>query len=256
MRRAAPAQWHVPRGSQSVSHMLAKSAVAAVLAAVVTASSCGGDDNADSGGRGLRASSAPGLTAVCRDLANTSRARILCPRWLPSPLARHGGLSAIGVQRAVPQPCSYFIEALAKGHVRAEAQDPFHFIIGGRCKRFSLAVTGDRRWPVRPNKQDYLALVGERSLRPGETSAPLELPIVIGRETIAKEPGLLCRVTPYPDGGLHGGHYALIWNEGNDGYVISFHYPRGDRRRPPTFREVRDLRRAALSMTEVTRSSS
>jgi hypothetical protein len=241
-----------PSRIQVGSRMLARSAVASVLAAVVIASSCGGDDeNADSGGRGARSLSPPELTAVCRDLVNTSRARILCPRWLPSPLARNGGLSAIDVQRSVPQTCGYFIEALAKGHAAADAQSPFHFIIGGRCKRFSLAVAGDRRWPVRPNKQEYLALVGERSLRPGETSAPLQLPVVIGRETIGGRPGLLCRITPYPDGGLHGGHYALIWNEGNDGYVISFHYRRGDDRLPPTSLEVRDLRRTALSMTEV-----
>jgi len=233
--------------------MLVRSAAAAALAVVVIASSCGGADKTGGSGAGpsARSSSPPELTAACRKLVTTSRARILCPRWLPTSPAQNNGLSAIDVQRAVPQTCGYFIEALGEGLAGADAEIPFHFIIGGRCNQFSLAVAGDGRWPVRPNKQDYLALVGERSLRPGETSAPLELPVVIGRETIGGRPGLLCRITPYPDGGLHGGHYALIWNEGNDGYVISFHYRRGDDRRPPTSREVRDLRRAARSMTEV-----
>jgi hypothetical protein len=181
------------------------------------------------------------IASACRELAQTSRTTILCPTWLPT---------TVDVQRSIPQACSYFIEALAKGYTGQEAL-PFHFIVAGRCRPFSLAVRPDGRWPVRPNKRDYLSLVGERSLRPGASSAPLELPLVIGQETVDGKPALLCRIAPYPNGGLHGGHYALIWNDGGDGYVVSMHYGRGDSARAPTSQNIRDLRRAARSMADV-----
>ncbi len=60
---------------------------------------------------------------------------------------------------------------------------------------------------------------------------------------------LVLTVAPFQrGGGVHGGHYALVWNQGGNGYAVSFHYPRADLGKPPRLREIRALTRAAESM--------
>jgi hypothetical protein len=125
---------------------------------------------------------------------------------------------------------------------------PFHVIFGGRCGRFSLR-TRNGHWPRSPNEQDFLGLVARRSLKPGQKRAPLQLPRVAAQVSVGRRPALLCVIAPYPDGGIHGGHYVVVWDRGNAGYVMSFHYPRGDRRLKPRGSDVRALLRAATSMT-------
>jgi hypothetical protein len=189
------------------------------------------------GGSGV-ARPADNFPAACRKLDTHQRVRVLCPRSLPDPGRGHV---------LVDSGCTYLVELMARRFDKS-GKRPFHMLFGGRCRPYSLA-TKNRHWPRSPQEgADGMGLVVRGSFRPGQKKAPLESPRAIERLSVSGEPALLCAVAPYPDGGIHGGHYVLIWNQRHAGYVMSFHYPRGDRREPPRGSDVRALRRAAESM--------
>lgn len=49
-------------------------------------------------------------------------------------------------------------------------------------------------------------------------------PRVLRRVNIGGHRGLLLRQAAYPNGGVHGGHIAAIWNQGANGHVLSLHF--------------------------------
>lgn len=109
------------------------------------------------------------------------------------------------------------------------------------------------RWPPGADSQGFP--VGSRLYSRYLRLTPSS---VVARVAVNGRPALVLRVGPYPDGGIHGGHYAIVWNGVGAGYVLSFHYHRGDpasegvdRPRPPRRRDIRALTRAAGSMTAV-----
>ena len=74
------------------------------------------------------------------------------------------------------------------------------------------------------------------------------------RTTVGRAPALLLRVADYPDGGVHGGHLALVWNQDGSGYTLSLHFADRSRRTPgeretallETARTMRRFTRAGL----------
>jgi hypothetical protein len=62
---------------------------------------------------------------------------------------------------------------------------------------------------------------------------------------------LLPRVADYPDGGVHGGHLAVVWNQGQAGYALSTHFAEHSRRS----QRQAALLRAATTMSRFTASS-
>ena len=46
----------------------------------------------------------------------------------------------------------------------------------------------------------------------------------IREASVARHPALLLTVAGFPAGGIHGGHVAVVWNQGSDGYVLSMHF--------------------------------
>jgi hypothetical protein len=46
----------------------------------------------------------------------------------------------------------------------------------------------------------------------------------LGRTTIADHPALLLQAAGFPDGGIHGGHLVVVWNQDGAGYVLSMHF--------------------------------
>lgn len=71
-----------------------------------------------------------------------------------------------------------------------------------------------------------LGLVGSRPLAPGQSHGqeePARLTLV-RRTKAAAHAALLLSVGGYPDGGVHGGHLAVVWNQGVDGYALSMHF--------------------------------
>lgn len=114
----------------------------------------------------------------------------------------------------------------------AAAGDPSHVLAGGRRGRFSLETT-DGKWPADTDLPRDLGLLGAKPLKPGqrhdeERRVRLRL---VGRSSLGKHPALLLKVTDYPDGGVHGGHLAIIWNQGDHGYALSLHFDERSKRK-------------------------
>jgi hypothetical protein len=190
---------------------------------------------------------------VGRELAKScglieATAVVRCPTWLPAPPSRDGR-PAFHVAKADfdGSDCAYLTEL---HHLRVDdfAVHPYHVWFGGRCRPFDLRRTRGR-WPPRPNPRDYLALVVSAPEQPGQRRPPgLSRPRIVGTTSVRGGRALVLAVDPFPRGGLHGGHYVLVFNQGGDGYMVSLHYPGGDRGRPPTLAQLRALTRSAASM--------
>lgn len=197
---------------------------------------------------------------VRRDLAATCRAIdaqptvVRCPGWLPAPARRDGAPAFLVGHRDIDDSkCGYLTELHLRGGQPGgppadPSRYPFHVWFGGHCAPFPMRAD-DGRWPPVPNRTSYLGLVG---VAPGITGGlsreRLVRPRVVARTSVRGRAALILAVEPFPRGGIHGGHYAIVWNEGGDGYAISFHGIGGDRGLDPTPREVRVLIRAAASM--------
>lgn len=192
------------------------------------------------------------LERACAELGATERMPVLCPSWLPR--ARPGSMRYAGYKLSHEDfetgRCVYLTQMGYAG--RGEGRSvPFHVLFGGRCGGFPMA-TSSGRWPARELDED-LRLTTEYGSPPDER---LIRPRVAARVTVNGQPALVLRVRHAPVGGIHGGHYAIVWNTQGAGYVLSFHYYRGDsdfeqveRALPPRRSDVHALVRAAQSMT-------
>jgi hypothetical protein len=152
-------------------------------------------------------------TRRCHELVSSSGLRVRCPG--PLPRARRWRARVLDNRR-----CEYLVDINAMPSGRLAA---YHVLAGGRCGAFSLAVTRGR-WPARLSRYRDLRLIGLKGLRPGQTTferVPLSL---LRRARVDGRPGLLLKAAPFPTGGVHGGHIAVVWNQGDAGYAISIHF--------------------------------
>lgn len=215
-----------------------------VIAAVaLTTASCGNDD----GGRPAPPATAPirlpgTVDDACRQAAAAVAARVLCPPSGGRPPAlvevRHGDLA--------PEPCAYLVNLDTRRRDPRDAR-PFHVLIGGSCEPFALSADSGR-WAVDPPAS--LRLVSSPPLVLGQPPR-LTRPYVLARRRVRGHPALLLRSDPFPEGGLHGGHYTLVWNEDGRGYAVGVHYASGDRTRAPRPDQIAALARLATSMRRV-----
>jgi hypothetical protein len=175
----------------------------------------------------------------CAALAPRRAVRVLCPTALPTAdwFVRYqtlrGGRS----------------EYLTSLETRpAGSGTAFHALAGGRRKRFSLATRAGA-WPMNIGLARDLGLVGAKPLNPGQPPGHEHRvrPKLLRRTTVRRNPALLLAVARYPDGGVHGGHLAVVWNQGDDGYTLSLHFTaRGARHRA---QQQSVLVRAAAAMS-------
>jgi hypothetical protein len=47
---------------------------------------------------------------------------------------------------------------------------------------------------------------------------------VVGRSHVGRSRALVLRAADFPDGGIHGGHLGVIWNEAGSGYTLTIHF--------------------------------
>jgi hypothetical protein len=132
----------------------------------------------------------------------------------------------------------------------------FHVLAGGRSRPFSLSSTASGGWPRDPRLPRDLGLIGSESRKRGQRSLRERRirPRLIRRTTVSTHSALLLRVADYPDGGVHGGHLAVVWNQGEAGYALSIHFSERDRHSPSEREAV--LLEVAGSMSRFTAAGS
>jgi len=134
--------------------------------------------------------------------------------------------------------------------------DPFHVLAGGRRGNFSLTTTTDGDWPVDVpvpsptccalTPRD-LELIGARPGKQPDIWEPVQLKLR-RRTTVAHHAALLLMAAGYPDGGVHGGHLVVVWNQGHDGYALSMHFAEHGKRTSSEQEAV--VLRAATAMSD------
>lgn len=99
---------------------------------------------------------------------------------------------------------SYMID-VSNGFSR-RAPHVFHMIIGGQRRPFG----------------------------PGLTRIEPELGVIaptrVGTAAVHRTRAAVLQAAPYPQGGIHGGHVVVLWNERGRGYLVSAHGSRMARR--------------------------
>jgi hypothetical protein len=122
--------------------------------------------------------------------------------------------------------------------------------VGGTCTPFSLRTEGGH-WPVHPASAGYLGLVSDAPRIPTDQSPGLITPRVVGEEHLLGLHALVLWIAPSPAGGLHGGHYAIVWDEDHAGYVVTVHYLRGGRGLPSRASDLDALERTIADLRHV-----
>lgn len=196
---------------------------------------CGDGPARDDGLEALPASA----VALCSALAPRRDIPVLCPARLPA------GRWYVRYQTLRGGRSEYLTNLDTKP---ALSGDPYHVLAGGRRGRFSLR-TDRGRWPADAGLARDLGLVGAHPLKPGQRhdeQRPMR-PAVMRRAEVAGHAALLLQIAGYPAGGVHGGHLAVVWNQGRDGYALSLHF--ADRSVRPRSEQEALLLAAAAAMS-------
>ena len=163
----------------------------------------------------------PTVERHCASIARTRQVGVLCPRTLPA------GRWIVNHESLRVGRCQYLVDLETRP---AGASDPFHVLAGGRCGRFPLAVRRGR-WPADVHLPRDLGLIGAKPLTPGGSPDVQHVRLrVLRRARVAGHAALLLLAAPYPDGGVHGGHTVVVWNQHGDGYTLTMHFHASDRR--------------------------
>jgi hypothetical protein len=199
---------------------------------------CGGGEGEGRAADRAALVDSPSLAGVvardCAALAETERMPVLCPSWLPSVRSwpdRYDGYS-LSQRDFERNRCRYLTQMGYRGP-GAGGRVPFHVLFGGTCGQLPLTVR-DGRWPSRLPARAHEDLYARYLRLPTGTWAPgrarprVNRPRVVGRATVAGKPALLLQLDRHPRGGIHGGHYAIVWNADGAGHALSLHYDRGD----------------------------
>jgi hypothetical protein len=177
----------------------------------------------------------------CAALASGRDVAVLCPTRLPKARWKVAHQTLRGGR------LEYLIDLETN---RTGSGDPFHVLAGGRHGRFLLNTTNGK-WPTNTGLTRDLGLVGAKPLKPGqrhEQQQPVRLKLV-RRSTVGEYLALLLEVADYPDGGVHGGHLAVVWNQQRDGYVLSMHFAEQSTRTRPQQEAV--LHQTATAMSRL-----
>jgi hypothetical protein len=97
----------------------------------------------------------------------------------------------------------------------------YHALAGGRVGRFPLRVRRGA-WPAALPLARDLGLLGARQDRRGRWH-PVRLEVVRSAR-VRSSRALVIRAAEFPDGGIHGGHLGVVWNEGRSGYTLTIHF--------------------------------
>jgi hypothetical protein len=192
-------------------------------------------------GGDLLVESPPGVADVCP--ASQTRMPARCPAVIPTPNDGWGRARLLD-----GHPCEYLVDVEPGSSAGSGAGGAiYHFLFGGRCRPFDLAIERGR-WPARGFIGRDLRLVGRLPLKPGQSGGfRPDRPRVIRRLRVGSQPGLVLRYRPQPLTTVHTGHLAIVWNEATAGYAASGH-PSDPRTGRSERRAIKALRGTAVNM--------
>jgi len=183
----------------------------ALLAAALLAG-CGGGGPAPELPPGARLAPSPAtLTNLCDRAAQRADVPVRCPKRLPA----HRGRGVAKVQAFGKTSGAYLLD-IENGFAGGEPH-AFHLLVGGQREPFGRNWDGiDEQLRVTTRKVTIPMRGGGRFTQ--------QLPArQIGTARVRGNDAVVLREPPYPQGGLHGGHVVVLWNEGGHGYLVSVH---------------------------------
>jgi hypothetical protein len=180
-------------------------AMIAAFAALAILAGCGGKD-ATTGGDGASDGLSPAPPSVERGCARAARTvgfGVLCPSRWPAGSGR--------VEHDFSRPPGAYLLDFANGFAVRGAK-VFHLMLGGQRRPFGAFDEGLR--------VSTLQLV---PMRGGGTFTAGLPPRRIDTAKVHGKPARIFQEPRYPQGGIHGGHILVAWNEHDHGYLVSLH---------------------------------
>jgi hypothetical protein len=151
------------------------------------------------------------IAAGCDRVAERSAFPVLCPvTWPP-----HRGPGRPELRVFANAPDAYLID-VSNGFSR-RGPHVFHVLLGGQSRPVGPGLTG-----VEP----ALRVTTRRATIPmkgGGKFVQTRPARRIGSATVHGNRAAVLKEPPYPQGGLHGGHVVILWNQDGHAYLVSAH---------------------------------
>lgn len=186
---------------------------ALVALAVIMLTGCG--EGSERAARGSPLPPAPtGVADGCREAAETASFAVLCPaRWPATGRPARVRLRLYGGAGA------YLLEAQSGFGSRSPV---FHVLFGGQDERFTPRFEGSGK-QLRLTTRRVTTPI-HKGGEPTDRVFVVERPARrIGTTRVHGRNAAIIRAPPYPQGGIHGDHAVIMWNEGGNGYLVSAH---------------------------------
>jgi hypothetical protein len=151
------------------------------------------------------------ITNACARAATHAAFPVLCPARWPSPRGR----GAPKARRFGKASDIYLINAengfnRRGGHV-------YHLLVGGQRQPLGPEAAGvDPEFFITTRKVTTPTRGGGASVQQLPARRIASARVHDARAVVVRQP-------PYPEGGLHGGHVIVLWNEDGHGYFVSVH---------------------------------
>jgi hypothetical protein len=159
-----------------------------------------------------------GIGDSCREVAADVDFEVLCPgKWPQATRPARTRLRPIGGSGTH----AYLLEANESFGPRSPV---FHVLLGGRDQPFPPSFARAGRDLRVPTRDIVVPIHSGPGGGPSRGTFVQERPARrIGTTTVHGERAAVLVAPPYPQGGIHGGHSIVMWNEGGRGYLVSAH---------------------------------
>lgn len=192
--------------------MIGRLAATAALALMLFAG-CG--DDPQRAARDFPLPPAPaGVADGCHEAAGVATFPVACPTDWPD-----AGRPAKVRLRLYGGDVAYLLEAQTGFGSRSPV---FHVLFGGQRKSFPAGFEGGGK-QLRVATRRVTTPIFKGGEPTGRTFVVERPTRRVGTTHIHGQPAGILKAPPYPQGGIHGDHMIVMWNEGGHGYLVSTH---------------------------------